>query len=248
MTELISASGPTQEENRDNRRVSGGPDDPRAAEHEREWQRRTMPWMLGLLMFLSVVFILASIAGAATVRSDFLTERQHYVDSALLDLRGTVKASRIEDRVEAARFLTLASLDARLIELRHHRTSSLVLASIWTRFMGYLTGMILALIGAIFVLGRIRDSSATTISGGQQGFQGSMTTTWPGLILAVLGTILMLASSQIRTAGSQQEAPVYTQRWLAPAGSDGDSGSSAAPSSDIGTFPQDSLPNTDEGE
>jgi hypothetical protein len=181
-----------------------------------EWQRRTMPWMLGLLLALSSVFVLASISGALMVRADFRTVAESPVDTALHALRSIVQETTPGERLEPARFLTLASLDARMLELRYHQTSSMALASIWTRFMGYLTGMILALVGAIFVLGKIRDTAPTSASGSGGGFQGSLTTTWPGLVLVAFGTLLMVVSSQIRADGRLEEAPSFTQHWLAP--------------------------------
>jgi hypothetical protein len=207
---------------------------------ENEWQRRTMPWMLGMLVALSAVFVLASIAGALLVRNDFHTDMQSPVDTALKQLQSVTEQSSAAERLESARFLTLASLDARLIELRYHQTSSQALASIWTRFMGYLTGMILALVGAIFVLGKIRDPTSTTASGSGNGFQASFTTTWPGLVLVAFGTLLMIISSQVRTANSITEAPLFTQRWLSPGMatvSESSYTTATAPPSDLTSLP-----------
>lgn len=223
--------------------------DPGADAADLVWQRRVMPWMLGLLLGLSVVFVMASISGALMVRADFRAERLNPVDTALHQLQSLVGETPARERLEPARFLTLAALDARMLELRYHQTSSMALASIWTRFMGYLTGMILALVGAIFVLGKIRDTTPTTASGSGGGFQGSLTTTWPGLVLAVLGTVLMIVSSQVRTTGRLQEAPSFTQAWLAPSGATPPAAvdTTTAPDPDVSVLPcgpdcQDTIP------
>lgn len=59
------------------------------------------------------------------------------------------------------RFKILALLEADALHRRYHQANATMLARVWTRQLGFLTGMILALVGAAFVLGRLQETTST---------------------------------------------------------------------------------------
>ena len=61
---------------------------------------------------------------------------------------------------------------------------------VWTRQLGFVTGMILTIVGAVFIVGQF-SSPGTEISGEGQGFKGSLETSSPGIVLTVLGSAPM---------------------------------------------------------
>ena len=81
-------------------------------------------------------------------------------------------------------------LEADALQRRYHQATTTMLARVWTRQLGFLTGMILALVGAAFVLGRLREP-ATRLSAAGGGITGALGASSPGLVLALLGTGLM---------------------------------------------------------
>jgi hypothetical protein len=77
------------------------------------------------------------------------------------------------------------------------RASASLLLSLWTRNMGFVTGMILAMVGATFILSRL-DDAGSQLSAEQGTLKGSLTTSSPGIVLAVLGTVLMVMAMSVR--------------------------------------------------
>jgi hypothetical protein len=77
------------------------------------------------------------------------------------------------------------------------RASASLLLSLWTRNMGFVTGMILAMVGATFILSRL-DDAGTQLSAEQGTLKGSLSTSSPGIVLAVLGTVLMVMAMSVR--------------------------------------------------
>jgi hypothetical protein len=47
-----------------------------------------------------------------------------------------------------------AVLEADALQRRYHQANANMLARVWTRQLGFITGMLLALVGAAFILGR----------------------------------------------------------------------------------------------
>jgi hypothetical protein len=67
------------------------------------------------------------------------------------------------------------------------------MSRVWTSYLGFVTGMVLALVGAAFILGKLQEP-VSELSTALQGTSISLKSASPGLLLAALGTILMLAT------------------------------------------------------
>lgn len=114
-------------------------------------------------------------------------------------------------RSEAVLRLEVAAvLEARTVENRYRQANYAVSSRVWTRYVAFLTGMALALIGAVFVLGRLREPF-TKMSADGGGFRGSLTSSSPGIVLAALGTALMMAALLVNFDVRVTDGSVYLQ-------------------------------------
>jgi len=86
-----------------------------------------------------------------------------------------------------------ATLEANALARRYHQANVVLMARAWTSYLGFVTGMILALVGAVFVLGRVQEVPAS-IEAKYGPMSGSLQTAAPGIVLAVLGVSLMIAA------------------------------------------------------
>jgi len=81
------------------------------------------------------------------------------------------------------------------------------MARIWVRYLGFITGMILSFIGAIFVLGKLREpKTEMSVSG---SVKTHIATQSPGIILVLLGSIIMLTTILSHHQISVVDAPIY---------------------------------------
>jgi hypothetical protein len=106
------------------------------------------------------------------------------------------------------RFKTLTRLEADALQRRYHQATTTMLARVWTRQLGFLTGMILAMVGAVFVLGRLEDRGSK-LSGEGGGVTGGLETSSPGLVLAALGAGLMAITLLMPFGVETFDRPVY---------------------------------------
>jgi hypothetical protein len=82
------------------------------------------------------------------------------------------------------------------------------MARIWITYLGFVTGMILSLVGAAFVLGKIRESASELSIKGPQ-WAVSLMSASPGIILAVLGASLVVVALVIHHPIETADAPLY---------------------------------------
>jgi hypothetical protein len=158
------------------------------AGREEDWRDKLLPLMSLLLVAAAVFFAVMSVVEL----------RAYYarVQNAPLDIAGDFAeferraAADVTGRLDYLRFKASVRLEADALQRRYHQATTTMLARVWTRQLGFLTGMILALVGAAFVLGRLREPR-TKLSGEGRGAKAAIETTSPGLVLAVLGTLLM---------------------------------------------------------
>ena len=191
------------------RRVAGSAD--------RTWQRRLLPLMVGLLVTLTGFFIVASFLQLYYLQTRIekaplldLGPAMASLDEITQDMQnGKVPDQRaFNSRLEQARWKTLAILEANVLQRRYHHAGVLLISRIWTRYLGFVTGTILAMVGAAFILGKLQEASSNL--GAEGGlWKVSLTTASPGLVLAALGTALMLATLVTSMDLYVNDGPVY---------------------------------------
>jgi hypothetical protein len=182
------------------------------------WQRLLLPVMSTVVLGLTIVFVVLSTFQLGRLQSYIQQEPTLTVEQL-----GLMPGKASDDDVAAfsyAQFRTLTALELHVIQRRHHQANLLVMSRTWTRYMGFLTGMILALIGATFVLGKLQESETKT-EGSAGAVKFAIQSSSPGLVLAVLGTLLMSITlfSNVSLQGSDQS--VYLPDWISVSDSAG---------------------------
>ncbi len=171
------------------------------------WQERLLPLMSGLLIGLTVFFFTASFIQLIYLHWNIARAPQVNLEPAAgADPAG--QALDFEQLMRARRLDIESRLEANLIERRYHIASVAMMSGLWVRYLGFVTGMILALVGASFVLGKLREP-LTNLEGKFSGMDISLRTASPGIILVVLGVVLMFATIIDKDSGGVTDMPVY---------------------------------------
>jgi hypothetical protein len=188
-----------------------------ASAGDRTWQNRLLPLMVGLLVGLTAFFIVASFVQLYYLQTRIeraplldLTPAMAALDEVAKDVQnGTVADQRVlSHRLESAKWKTLSLLEANVLQRRYHHAGVLLISRTWTRYLGFVTGTILAMVGAAFILGKLQEASSNLGADGGL-WKVSLTTASPGLVLAALGTALMLATLATNMDLYVNDGPVY---------------------------------------
>jgi len=184
------------------------------AEHERAlaaWQRRLLPFMTRFLVVIAIAFFALTIYNGYEMRSfvsrgDAQSIRDKLSSLAAGDRRG---AGLVEQ--------SLLLLEAEAMDKRYQQASALLVSRIFTRQLTFITGMVLAFIGAVFILGKLSEAPTNAELGVEQ-LKAAITSSSPGLILAFFGTTLIALTIAIQPRIEVQDRPIYFATTTVAAG------------------------------
>ena len=166
--------------------------DPDITPQRLEWQKRLLPLMAGTLALLTVFFCVSLTYETISVQKHI--ESAHEIDFNA-QMAKLEQASESDSAAALAEFRTeIASLlEANVIERRYHQASAAAMGRIYLIFLGFATGMVLALSGATFILGKLKEDE-TVVGGEGPSFKANVRSGSPGLILALFGLLLMMST------------------------------------------------------
>lgn len=161
------------------------------------WQLKARPFMTRTIVVLATFFFVASLGQLAYLNWE-LSHPPSIKAAALLDDSLCAGQSGSADLSQEAcqslqRGRAILLLEANVMERRYHQANALVMFSVWSRYLGFITGMILAIVGATFILGKISEPESRVEASGA-GWKAGIRSTSPGLILCALGVVLIVAS------------------------------------------------------
>ena len=196
---------PTRLKEKDKRSARGG-------FRETKWQKKLLPFMVVVLSLVMLFFFTASAFQLYYLHQRIDRSPQLDLNPALGILESNPAGASEKDKLEVGRWKTLSILEGNALQRRYHQANILLMSRIWTGYLGFVTGMILALVGATFILGKLRDSESQ-VDAGSQLWKFSMTTASPGLVLALLGTILMITTMVSHYEIKVSDGQLYTAGW-----------------------------------
>ncbi len=171
------------------------------------WQRKLLPFMIRFMVVIAIGFFALSTYDVYEVRrfvaNDSSGGLRARVDE-MVRARAGAQANTAGDLVQQS----LLVLEADAMENRYRQASALLMSRIWTRQLAFLTGMVLAFIGSIFILGKMTEGKSD-VSLGTDQLKGAISSTSPGLILAFFGTLLMAISLVVQPRIEVQDRPLY---------------------------------------
>ncbi len=103
---------------------------------------------------------------------------------------------------------SLLLLEADALDRRYHQAGGLLMSRIWSRQLAFITGMVMAFVGAVFILGKLSEST-TDASGGAGEWKVAISSASPGIILSSFGTVLLVSSLFVRATLDVSDGPAY---------------------------------------
>ncbi len=157
-----------------------------------KWQKRLLPLMRQMVIGLTFFFFIASFVQLFYLHRRIEKTPKLNINESFSYLNKT-ELSSFEELISASRFKALTILEANALERRYHQANVLLMSRVWVRYLGFVTGMIIALVGAAFILGKLRTPSSE-LGAKVQVTEFSLKSSSPGIVLTTLGVILMLTT------------------------------------------------------
>ena len=185
--------------------------------------RQTLNWQRRMTSLMTTSIIVAALFFAVVTLYEFgRFETRLFAPQSISDdvwASVALTPATYDEQFVLARTRAAFALERELIDRRYTQANLSVATRLWTRLMGFVTGMILALVGAAFVLGKLReDVSEASAKAGVPGheYSFSIRSASPGVVLSLLGTLLMALSITIQSTFSVQDQAIYFERGASP--------------------------------
>ncbi|HEU4786163.1 MAG TPA: hypothetical protein VFS57_02105 [Gemmatimonadaceae bacterium] len=158
-----------------------------------QWQRKTLPIMIGVLIAAMIAFLVLSFIQGAAVGKAIQTPPSLDLAPVLSSVSCASVGGDAALRARCLEWKVAVMLEQHTINRRYHQANVALLVRVTVKYLGFLTGMLMSLVGAVFVLGRLTEASSKLAAQGAFG-KFTIATVSPGLILALLGTVLMIST------------------------------------------------------
>lgn len=176
------------------------------------WMRRLLPLMSRMVVGLTIFFFIASALQLAYLHYEIRNAppSNFSLPDKLLEQASATKMTPSDSQgLPAAAIATLTTLERTAMERRYHQANVLLMSRVWTSYLGFVTGMVLAMVGAVFILGRleIATSSASVKAAGNEF---NVRSTSPGLFMVGFGVALMITTIVTHHEIGVEDRAIYT--------------------------------------
>jgi hypothetical protein len=171
------------------------------------WQRSLLPLMVGVLVVAALFFASQSVFEFSDFK-DRVTPPKADLSGIFEGFEQSGDAKSTIRGFDYLQWKSLIHLEQETLRYRYSQVSATILARMWTRLMGFTTGMVLAIVGAAFILGKLREQK-TELKNETEALKVSLTTSSPGIVLAVLGSFLMSITLLTKFDIDIRDYPVY---------------------------------------
>jgi len=181
----------------------------RISHKSQKWQSKLLPWLVALPTLLILLFIYLS----TKQLNDFSKDVGNYKTSEIDKLVSNIpdKNSILGENIKNNNFLQYymtVKMEEQLVNKRYTQGGSLLLARLYAQYLGFITGMILAIVGSVFIIAKIKEAE-TKFDASVEGKTLSFASTSPGVIFAFLGTILMIITITSHNQIQVTDSPTY---------------------------------------
>ncbi|RYZ28055.1 MAG: hypothetical protein EOO10_10800 [Chitinophagaceae bacterium] len=180
------------------------------------WQRRLLPWIISVPTVLILAFILLSTLQMRRIE-DFVYQNSGLSLKKELPSPSALPTDSINGNVAYVKLYSLASMEEISMNRRYNAAGASMMSGIYTRYLGFFTGMILAIVGAVFIISKYReDLSNVSLSLAEQ-MKFRAVSSSPGIIFGLLGTVLMIVTIVKKTDFEVKDSPLYLNYTTMPA-------------------------------
>lgn len=183
-----------------------------------KWQRALLPFMQLVIVLLAAFYLIISY-----LQFTYFTNRVEKPRSAnITAFLGSIGYNNMDNNnlsLEEKQWIAQCFFEAYTVDTRQQNAEFLMVSRTWIKYLGFMTGMVLAIVGAVFILGKLKDGQPNILSGERDSVKISLQSHSPGIVMAVLGTALILTTIFTHQSIEKTDGAVYLPvnektRWI----------------------------------
>lgn len=167
---------------------------------------RILLFVLGIPVFFLLLFAVISVLQLRDINTRIESGQSKLVRELV------VQNAALDSISENHRqFLTLALLEEESLGERYRQGHYSLASRSFKQFLGFFTGIIMVIVGCVFVLLKLKEDINATGSRGEQ-FTFSLVTNSPGVLFGIVGAVLIGITSSTNDKITVRDAGLYLTR------------------------------------
>lgn len=178
-----------------------------------QWQNKLLPWLVIMPTLLILLFIYLATRQMQQFNAVIDAKTVSSVEKILTAPSDPALDSRLKGDMDYIRWITLARMEEKSLDRRYNQGGLLLASRIFTKYLGFFTGMILAIVGAVFIIGKLQESSSDIEGAVGDQMKLKIVSSSPGIIFGVLGTVLMLSTILQHAVIELKDQPLFLNSY-----------------------------------
>jgi hypothetical protein len=172
------------------------------------WQQKLLPWMVIMPTALIGVFIFLATVQMRNFEAKVFSAEKSDVANNLVEMYEKSNPEHAT-RMDFIKLYTLTKMEEHSIDRRYNQAGTIVMSGIYTKYLGFFTGMILAIVGSVFIISKLKEDTSKLEGSIKEHIKFNVVSSSPGIIFGLLGTILMATTILKRGEVNVQDQPLY---------------------------------------
>src|SRR5690348_5415379 len=154
--------------------------------HIIDWQKRMMPWLIIAPSALILIFILLATVQLRSFESHIYQSDSLNISKSLPKVDSVTIDTSINTKLGYLKLYALTKMEEYSINRRYNQAGEILVSGIYTKYMGFFTGMILAIVGAIFIISKLKEDTSNLEGTINEHINFKLVSSSPGIVFGVL--------------------------------------------------------------
>jgi hypothetical protein len=167
---------------------------------------KIVPFVIVIPVLFLILFIIVSMLQLRDINSRIEEGKSQTIKEMISRLHDKDTLSEAHNQ-----FLTLAVLEEESLSERYRQGHYSLVSRSFKQYLGFFTGIIMVIVGSLFVLLKLREQIDSSASRGE-GWKFSLVTNSPGVVFGVVGAVLISIALKINDRINVTDSGLYLTR------------------------------------
>lgn len=173
------------------------------------WQNKLMPWMISVPTVLIGAFIVLATLQLNRFEDFVYQDDKNKVENSISPAIDSLH----KQSMEYLKWQTLVKMEEYSIDRRYNQGGVLLMSRIYIKYLGFFTGMILAIVGSVFIISKLKEDVTEMDGSIGDKTKFKLISSSPGIIFGVLGTVLMMTTILTHSEINVKDMPLYLNTY-----------------------------------
>ncbi|MES2882856.1 MAG: hypothetical protein V4676_11950 [Bacteroidota bacterium] len=176
------------------------------------WQNKLMPWMIAVPTILIGTFIVLATLQLNRFEKFVYKDEENKAGQPNVP-GGNQKDSLVRNNATLVKWETLVKMEEYSIDRRYNQGGVLLMSRIYIKYLGFFTGMILAIVGSVFIISKLKEDVSEIDGSINEKTKLKLVSSSPGVIFGLLGTVLMMTTILTHSEINVKDMPLYLNTY-----------------------------------